>query len=98
VYLLRKNIKTKRLSSKLNFKKLRLYEIVTKKLLINYELRLLRGLQLYLVFYVLLLELMLLNVTVSNKELQLNHKLDIFDVEKILDSRVSRRKIEYLVK
>jgi hypothetical protein len=34
----KKNIKTKRLSSKLDFKKLRLYKIVTKKSLINYKL------------------------------------------------------------
>ena len=45
-----------------------------------------------------LLELVLLGVAVSNKELQLDHKLDIYDVEKILDSKVSKKKIEYLVK
>jgi hypothetical protein len=45
-----------------------------------------------------LLELAPLGVAVSNKELQLNYKLDIYDVERILDSRVSRKKIEYLVK
>jgi hypothetical protein len=45
-----------------------------------------------------LLELALLGVAVSNKKLQPDHKLDIYDMEKILDSRVSKKKIEYLVK
>jgi hypothetical protein len=82
----------------LDFKKLRLYKIVAKKSLVNYKLQLPKGLRLHLVFYVLLLELTLLGVAVSNKELQPNHKLDIYNIERILDSRVSKRKIEYLVK
>jgi hypothetical protein len=88
----------KRLSSKLDFKKLRLYKIVAKKLLVNYKLRLLKGLRLYLVFYVSLLKLAPLGVAASNEELQLDHKLDIYDVKKILDSKVIKKKIEYLVK
>ncbi|UQC89062.1 uncharacterized protein CLUP02_14590, partial [Colletotrichum lupini] len=35
------NIETKRLNNKLNYKKLRPFEIIKKVLLINYELRLL---------------------------------------------------------
>jgi hypothetical protein len=46
-----------------------LYKIVAKKLLVNYKLWLPKGSRLYLVFYVSLLELALLGVTVSNKEL-----------------------------
>jgi hypothetical protein len=45
-----------------------------------------------------LLKLVLLGIVISNKELQLDYKLNIYNVERILDSRVSRRKIEYLVK
>ncbi|KAK1454525.1 hypothetical protein CMEL01_16684, partial [Colletotrichum melonis] len=40
-YLLYYNIKIKRLSNKLNYKKLKLFEIIKKVLLINYELKLL---------------------------------------------------------
>ncbi|KAI3547663.1 hypothetical protein CSPX01_03666, partial [Colletotrichum filicis] len=40
-YLLYYNIKIKRLSNKLNYKKLRPFEIIKKVLLINYELKLL---------------------------------------------------------
>jgi hypothetical protein len=82
----------------LDFKKLGLYKIVIKKSLVNYKLQLLKGSRLHLVFYVSLLELAPLGVAVSNKELQPNHELDIYNVERILDSRVSRKKIEYLVK
>jgi hypothetical protein len=82
----------------LDFKKLRLYKIVAKRSLVNYKLRLPKGLRLYLVFHVSLLELALLGIAVNNKEIQLDHKLDIYNVKKILDSRVSRRGIEYLIK
>ena len=41
VYLLRKNIKTKRLSNKLDYKKLRLFIINKKTGLVNYRLKLL---------------------------------------------------------
>jgi hypothetical protein len=82
----------------LNFKKLRLYKIVAKKLLVNYKLQLPKGLRLYLVFYVSLLKLALLRIAVNNKEIEPNYKLNVYNVKRILDSRVSKRKIEYLVK
>jgi hypothetical protein len=82
----------------LDFKKLGLYEIVAKKLLVNYKLQLLKGLQLHLVFHVSLLKLVLLGIAVSNKEIELNYKLNVYNVERILDSRVSKKKVEYLVK
>ena len=52
VYFLQKNIKTKRLSNKLNHKKLRLFEIKEVKELINFKLKLLAIIQIYLVFYI----------------------------------------------
>jgi hypothetical protein len=82
----------------LDFKKLGLYEIVAKKLLVNYKLQLLKGLQLHLVFHVSLLKLVLLGIAVSNKEIELNYNLNVYNVERILDSRVSKKKVEYLVK
>jgi hypothetical protein len=82
----------------LDFKKLGLYKIVAKKSLVNYELRLPKGSRLYLVFYVSLLEPALPGVAVSNEELQPNYELDIYNVKRILDSKVSKEKIEYLVK
>ena len=56
IYLLQQNIKTKRLSDKLDFKRLGLFRI--KKVVgeLDYKLELPRELQLHLVFYTLLLE------------------------------------------
>ena len=56
IYLLRKNIKIKRLSSKLDFTKLGPFEIEEKKGSLNYKLRFLEEIRLYLVFYIALLE------------------------------------------
>jgi hypothetical protein len=57
VYLLRKNIKIKRLSTKLDFKKLGLFEILKEIRLVNYKLQLLVNSRLYPIFYISLLEL-----------------------------------------
>ena len=64
VYLLRHsanlkllNINTKRLSNKLDFKKLGLYKIVDTLGKVNFILELLGNLRLHPIFYVLLLEL-----------------------------------------
>ena len=55
-YLLRRNIKTKRLSDKLDFKKLRLFKIKKKLGLVTYRLILPKDIRIYLVFYIVLLE------------------------------------------
>jgi hypothetical protein len=56
VYLLRKNIATKRPSDKLDHKKLRPFKIAKKKGLVNYRLKLLKTIRIHPVFYVSLLE------------------------------------------
>jgi hypothetical protein len=64
IYLFRKNIKIKRLSNKLNYKKLRLFKINKKVRSINYKLKLLETIKIYLVFYILLLELVSPNISI----------------------------------
>ena len=61
VYLLRKNIKTKRPSDKLNYTKLEPFKIQKKLGLIIFKLELPLHIRIYLVFYILLLELVMGN-------------------------------------
>ena len=61
VYLLRKNIKTIRLSLKLDYTKLRLFKIKKKKGLVTFILDLPKDIRIYPIFYILLLELALKN-------------------------------------
>ena len=56
-YLLRKNIKTIRLSNKLDYTKLRSFRIRKILGLVNYKLDLLIKIRIYLFFYILVLEL-----------------------------------------
>ena len=56
VYLLRKNIKIKRLSLKLNYIKLELYSIKEVLETITYKFKLFDEIRIYLVFYISLLE------------------------------------------
>jgi hypothetical protein len=96
---LQKNIKTKRLSSKLDFKQLGPYKILERVLSINYKLKLLKGSRIYLIFHISLLKKVVRTTNTNNKEIELKHELDIFDIKRILNSRVSnKRKTEYLVK
>ena len=69
VYLLRKNIKTKWPSNKLDFKKLGLFEILEEIGDINFKLRLLKNNRLCLVFHILLLKLVLLDILNSKEEI-----------------------------
>ena len=56
VYLLQKNIKIKWSSNKLDYKKLELFKINKKIGSINYKFKLPKTIEIYPVFYILLLE------------------------------------------
>ena len=57
VFLLYKNIKTKKLSRKLNYIKIKLFKIFKVVSLVNYRLKLPKIIRIYPVFHVLLLKL-----------------------------------------
>ena len=57
VYLLTKNFKSKRLSKKLNYIKIKLLKIISKIIEVLYRLDLLLKMKIYLVYYIAILEL-----------------------------------------
>ena len=70
---------------------LRLYKIKKKVLDINYKLELLKGSKIYLIFYILLLKEAARIAKTSTKEIRLKHKLDVYNVKRVLDSKVSNK-------
>ena len=62
VYLLRKNIKIKRFSNKLDYTKLGLFKIIEKLELVMFKLELSLYMRIYLVFYILFLKKVLINI------------------------------------
>ena len=92
VYLLRKHIKTKRLSTKLDFKKLGPFKILEKISSVNYQLQLPKNSRLHLVFHVSLLEPARGNTPIAtDTELQPENEIMEFEVEAILDKRLVSR-------
>ena len=61
VYLLTKNFKSKRLSKKLNYIKIRLFKIISKVIEVIYRLDLLLKIKIYPVYYIAMLELVYKN-------------------------------------
>ena len=61
MYLLRRNIRSDKPIKKLDIVKLGPFKILRKKGLVNYELKLPKRMRIYLVFYILLLELVILD-------------------------------------
>jgi hypothetical protein len=99
VYLLRKHIKTKRPSTKLDFKKLGPFRILNKVSSVNYRLQLPRNSRLHPVFHISLLEPARESAPVAtNTELQPENDPDVYQVEKILDRKLVGRKELFLIK
>ena len=57
VHLLIKNLKTRKKYKKLNNIKVKSYFIKAKRRIVNYECKLVKNIKVYLIFYILLLEL-----------------------------------------
>jgi diacylglycerol kinase len=84
--LIQRNIQTKQLSTKLDHKKLELFKIKRIIRLINYKLVLPRTINIYPVFHISLLELILLEVLlVLVIEIELVNPNIKYKVEEILD-------------
>jgi hypothetical protein len=99
IYLIQRNIQIKQPSTKLDHKKLGLFKIKKITKLINYKLVLLKTINIYPVFHISFLELVLLGillVPITKIELvNLNAK---YKIKEILDYKQIRNYIKYLVK
>jgi hypothetical protein len=99
IYLIQRNIQTKRLNTKLDYKKLGLFKIKRIIGLVDYKLALPKTMNIHLVFYISLLELVLLGVLPAPiTEIELVNPNTEYKVEEILDHRQVRNYIKYLVK
>lgn len=96
VYLIRKNIKTKRPSDKLDWKKIGPFLIKRKISNTNYELSLPDGMKIHPIFHISLLEKAPDDITVTTDIVVENN--DEYEIEKILKARGSIKKREYLIK
>jgi hypothetical protein len=99
VYLIRRNIQTKQLSTKLDHKKLGLFKIKRVIGLVNYKLVLPRTINIHPVFHISLLEPVLLGVLPAPvTEIEpVNPNIE-YKVEEILEHKPVRNYIKYLVK
>ena len=99
MYLLRRNIKIKRSSSKLDYLKLELFEIEEKTEPVNYRLKLPDSIQrIYPMFYISLLESVPENARfATNIEIEKKTENE-YKIEKILSIKRVNRRFHYLVK
>ena len=101
VWLLRRFITTKRPSSKLDYTRLGPFEIINKIGTRAFKLKLPDTMKIHPVFHVSLLEPFTAN-TIPGRSLPLPAPIEVdgimeYEVEEILDSRIRRKKLEYLV-
>ncbi len=64
IYLFTKNLKTRKSSKKLNYVKIESFYVKKIKKSINYKFNLLKNVKVFLIFYILLLELVDLNTSI----------------------------------
>ena len=99
VYLVRKNINTKRPSNKLNYKKLGLFKIKQVKKSLNYELALLKTMNIFPVFHISFFEKALSGaLPASITEIQPVNPNAEYKIEKILYCKYISNKVKYLIK
>jgi len=89
VYLLRRNIKTKKSSNKLNHMKLELFEILEEKKLINYKLNLSTSMKIHSVFHIFLLKSADLNTSIQTESSEIDSESQNveYKVEDILNQQ-----------
>jgi hypothetical protein len=98
VYLLQQNIQTTRPSNKLDYKKLGPFVIDQVLKPVNYKLQLPDYIQIYPVFYILLLEPVPANTKMIVPELLTKEDNQEYKVERVIDYNNTNNKHQYLIK
>ncbi len=100
VYLLRRNIKTKRSSNKLNHTKLKSFEILEEKKSINYKLNLSASMRIHLIFHISLLKSADLNTSIQTESSEIDSESQNikYEVKNILDWQNIKDQSHWLVK
>ncbi len=100
VYLLRRNIKTKRSSNKLNHTKLESYKILKIIELINYKLNLSVFMKIHSIFHICLLKSADLNTSIQTKSSDINSESQNveYEVKNILNQQNIKDQLHWLVK
>jgi hypothetical protein len=99
IYLIQRNIQTKQPSIKLDYKKLGLFKIKRVTGLVNYKLVLPKTINIYPVFHISLLELILPEILPAPvTEIKPVNPNTEYKIEEILDYKQVRNCIKYLVK
>ncbi len=100
VYLLRRNIKMKRSSNKLNHMKPKSFEILEEKRLINYKLNLSTFIKIHSVFHISLLKSANLNSSIQTESSKIDSKNQNieYEVENILNQQNIKDQSHWLVK
>ena len=97
VYLLRKNIKTKRPSDKLDHIKLGPFKIQEKLGLVTFRLELLAPMRIYLVFHISLLELAPENARRELVHIDEETQEPLYEVDYIIEYKLVQDKHYYLI-
>ena len=98
VYLVTKNIITKRPSKKLDYKYLKLYKVIKRISKNNYQLDLPFKVRIYPIFYISLLKnaINVEPISIGRNNVKVNEKK--YEAKKVFDTRNYQGKIEYLIK
>ena len=100
VYLLRRNIKTKRLNNKLDHIKLESFKILETKRSINYRLNLLTLMRIHSVFHISLLKSADPDALIQTKSSEINSENQNveYEIENILNQQEIQNQSHYLIK
>ena len=100
VYLLRRNIKTKKLSNKINDTKLKSFKILETKKSVNFKLNLLIFMRIHSIFHIFFLKSADSNTSIQTKSSEINSENQNveYEIKNILNQQKIQDQSRYLIK